>query len=177
MNESNHGGRRDGAGRKPNAERHARRSATFTDRCAAQLAKTFRNLVAIATGATRTTTESRALGSIMRKDVVRKPDGTPWVDGKGKPAMCEVLAHPGEDPGRMIVTRRTVVELPPDFRANELIVDRVMGTPFPAAEEAADILEIRQALLAAIAAIAARRALPPPSDDRPPTITDHAGTQ
>jgi hypothetical protein len=162
------GGKRAGAGRKPDAERHAEAAAKFADSCSKYLAKTFGFLSDLAEGGTRTQRTYQAAGTLLRRTIVRNDDGTPWLDDKGKPAV-EFVATTDVAGDQLVLTREVVTNQPPDFRALELIVDRCMGTPRPSPEVAADMLEIRRALADVEARIAARKAAAPspspPADD------------
>lgn len=168
MSAPGHGGRRAGAGRKPDAERHAAEAARFADSCSKYLGKVFGFLSDLAEGGTRTQVTSVAAGTLLRRDVARDPDGSVIRDSKGRPSVAMVRSNdlPAD---QLMVVKQVVTTMPPDFRALELIVHHCTGTPRPSPEVAADILEIRTALLAATAAIAARKARPPQSDEPPPS--------
>lgn len=124
------GGSRPGAGKPSNATRHATRIETFTDKCAGHLRRTYDNLRMLADGkAVRVETEWAKAGTVTRKDVVRDADGNPRSDKNGRFTIIDVQVYPDTDPDKWVRQKRKVIELPPEFRANEHIADRVMGKP------------------------------------------------
>jgi hypothetical protein len=148
-------------------ERNRQGAARFAELAAGYLKTAFVNLVAAAEGGQKVEREWVAAGTLLRRDVVRNPDGTPWLDGKGKPAVCQVRTNdlPFD---QLVFVAEYVTKLPPETRANEFLVNRPLGTPRPAPEVEAELMEIRKALAAAIAASSARKARPPDVDEPPP---------
>lgn len=118
------------AGRIPNAKKHAKPIKSFTDEAAAFLPEAIDLLKGLGRGSHRV--RRQAAGTIFRKDVDRMKDGTPRMDGKGKPIPIEVLAFPHLPPDEMVVIES--IDLPPDFRSLEYIGDRSMGRPTQAVE-------------------------------------------
>ena len=149
------GGARPGAGRPSNAERYSDRLTGFTDAAADYLPTAFENLERLAECPERVELEHQAAGTIFRKDVVRKADGTPFLDAKGKPVPIMVCAFPELPPDHMVLVKRKVVQLPPDFKANELFVERIGGKARPMPEPDEEGLDLAQALDQADADIAA----------------------
>lgn len=161
---STRGGARPGAGRPTNPAKHQERVGRFTDRCAEYLDLAFDNLVKLAEGTQRVQRKQVAAGTILRKDVVRKADGSPWLDGKGKPMGCEVLAHPDLPPDQLLDGEVITTDLPPDERANEYLVNRVMGMPSQAREADPERIKLREALVRVRERMAAYRDPDKPAD-------------
>jgi hypothetical protein len=164
-----HGGHRDGSGRKPNSEKYADQVASFNELAARGLSQNFDNLCTLADGGyERFETEYTPAGVIFRKDVARDKDGEIVRDKHGKPILVQVAVFPDLPPDQMIPIKRKVITLGPDFRANEYLVNRIMGTPIPQESPEAETLDIRTALADAMAAVAARKARGPISNEKPP---------
>jgi hypothetical protein len=165
---NNHGGPRPGSGRPKNAELHAAKLSTFTDKVAAHLPQVYKNLEILADGGfKRVEYKYEPASQLTRRDVAREPDGTVIRDARGKPTVVEVPLYPGSLADKWVRVSRKVTYAEPNFKANELMADRIGGTPRPSPEVESEILEIRAALDAAVAAIAARKARPPASDEPP----------
>jgi hypothetical protein len=122
-------------GRPRNAEVHKAKLDTFNGKVANHLPQTYRNLQALADGeAEGYDDEYKAAGVITRKDVARQPDGTVFQDRQGKPVIIEALCFPHLEPTELVKIRRMERHLPQDFRANELMVERIGGKPRQAVE-------------------------------------------
>jgi hypothetical protein len=144
---ANHGGARPGAGRPSNQEKHQEAIATFTDLAARGLTQCFDNLCTLADGGfERTEVKMAPAGTLKRKDVVRDKDGEPLTDKNGKMTVVEVLLYPDLPADELVVIERKVITLAPDFRANEYLVDRVIGKPRAESEPDADGLNLAEAL-------------------------------
>jgi hypothetical protein len=130
-----HGGPRPNSGRPSNAAKHEARLATFTDKVATHLPQAYKNLEALADGeAEGFEDEWKAAGAYTRKAVARNPDGTVVQDKNGKTTLEDVLCFPGLPPLELVMVGRKVRHLPPDFKANELMVERIGGKPRQAVE-------------------------------------------
>jgi hypothetical protein len=171
---ANHGGARPGAGRPSNQEKHREAIATFADLAARGLTQCFDNLCTLADGGFERT-ESRWMpaGMVTRKEAARGPDGEVLFNRAGNPLLVDVHAFPGKPADELVLVERKVTTVAPDFRANEYLVNRVMGTPIPAPAPDPELLNIRDAVTAATAAMAARKARPPASDE-PPALPPEA---
>jgi len=124
------GGSRPGAGRKPNAVKYEGQLGSFHDRAAEGLGRTYDNLRALADGeCVRVETRRQRAGTITRKDVARDAKGEPVRDKNGKLTVIEVQVYPDLPPDEMVVVEEKSIRLPPDFKANELFVDRLGGRP------------------------------------------------
>jgi len=133
------GGFRPGSGRKPNAVKYEGPIASFLDRAAEDLDQTYRNLRDLADGkCVRVETRRKPAGSIVRKDVLRDKEGNPVADKRGKFTTIEVLLYPDLPPLQMVVLEEHEFKLPPDFKSNELYVDRLMGKPKQAVEHSGE---------------------------------------
>ena len=178
------GGAREGAGRKPNAEKYAEQKTSFTGLCAEYLLNAFGNLKQIAEGMERIEQKWVPAGTVTRKEVLRmtvtidehgeidrSKDGQVWLDKSGKPVCIEVPVFPQKDADEMVLIERKVSRSLPDFKANQLIIDRAMGTVIPAPEEPQDLVEIRQAVEGALDILAARKSRPPDVGGPPPPPT------
>ena len=97
----NHGGAREGAGRKTNAEKYAPQIATFTDECAAYLKPAFRRLWDLIEGGVRVEVKTMPAGLVTRKGVARDDDGQVIRDDKGKPVIEDVRIYPERNPDEM----------------------------------------------------------------------------
>ena len=129
------GGSIPGSGRQSNAAKHEVQITKFTDLAASGLSQCFDNLATLADGGyERTEIKYEPARLIKRKDLARDKDGNVIRDARGKPTIVEVLEFPDADGDVWIETERKVIKLGPDFRANEYLVDRVMGRPRQAVE-------------------------------------------
>lgn len=108
-----HGGAREGAGRKPHAERYAQEIETFADLAASDIEKNYSNLRRLADGG----------GEVAEEEW--EAAGTVTI-GKGKDAKP---AFPNLPPEQLVLVRRKVTHLPPERQANEYLTNRVMGKP------------------------------------------------
>jgi hypothetical protein len=169
-----HGGSRQGAGRPTNADAHREPIADFTARAAGYLPTAFDNLARLASGElVRVETKYERAACLTRKDVARDDDGEILRDKNGKPTVIEVPAFPGIDADEWVAVERKVTPLAPDFRANEYIINRAMGTPTPAATPDPEGLDLRAALIVAARLVAAyadpdaepTKALPAPAHE------------
>lgn len=185
-----HGGQRQGAGRKPNAERYSDQLGKANDHLAYELRECVVALLELALGKTWEEKWVPA-GTLLKKDVLRLPereggwtdgdgkavnaDGTPlaarpedgiWRDDKGKPAIIDVPAYPELEPDALVLVERKRAR--PDIKALQYIWDRLEGRPNYVLPPEPHVLDIRQALSDAVAAVAARKARPSQSDDPPP---------
>lgn len=108
-----HGGARPGAGRPRNSEKYAAEIQAFNDLVAAKLAERYAAL------------ELLADGGYEQVDEEWKPAGLIFV-GSGEWAT---LAFPQLPPEQLVCIRRTRSIAAPDRKANEYLVNRILGTP------------------------------------------------
>ncbi len=168
-----HGGARPGAGRKPNAEVHAESVGGFTLSAAEYLPQAFENLRLLAEGgALRVEQKWSPAGTLTRKDVARDDAGAPLFDKNGKLSIIEVPLYPDLPAEEPVMVERKVTTLPPDYKANEYLVDRVAGKTAPAPDPDPEGLSLVEALDLAEADVAgyvepdeAARAAPLQADD------------
>lgn len=134
-----HGGPRPNSGRKPNAVKYEEPIASFHDRAAEDFEATYEKLRQLADGkALRFETKRQPAGTIFRKDVARDAKGVPIKDKNGKLTVIEVLVYPDLPAGQMVAVEEKQFVLPPDFKANELFVDRLCGKPKQAVEHSGE---------------------------------------
>jgi len=113
--------------------------ASFHDRAAEDFGQTYENLRALADGkCCRVEVKRKPAGSITRKDVLRDKEGTPIPDKRGKFTMIEVLLYPDLPPLQMVTLEEVEYRLPPDYKSNELYVDRLCGKPKQALEHSGE---------------------------------------
>jgi hypothetical protein len=144
---SNHGGGRPGAGRPSNQEKHQEVIASFTALAARGLSQCYDNLCTLADGGfERTETKWMPAGLVTRKEAAKGPDGEALLNRAGNPMLIDVLAFPDLPADELVAVEKKVITLAPDFRANEYLVNRVMGVPRPAAEPTPESLDLRKAL-------------------------------
>src|SRR6185437_1634020 len=90
-----HGGKREGSGRKSNAEKYGLQSARYHDLCADYLVEAFGSLRGLIDGPVRVETRRARAGTVVRKDVVRDDDGRPMADKNGRLTVIELKVFPG----------------------------------------------------------------------------------
>jgi hypothetical protein len=164
-----HGGRREGSGRKPNAEKYAAPISRFNDLAAAGLVQCFDNLATLADGGfERVEIKQVPAGLLTRKDVARDAGGEPILDDKLKPTIVEVQIFPELEADELVTVERKTTTLAPDYKANEFLVNRVMGGVRPEPEPDSELVDLKEAVELAAAAIAARKARGPASNEPPP---------
>jgi hypothetical protein len=150
-----HGGKREGSGRRTNAEKYSLPLAGANDRLARALPDVVEALLDLALG--RTFAEKWApAGTVTRKDVLRRPlrpvpepgwtdaDGNPcdpegrplpppvhddgiWLDPKEKPVVVDVLVYPHLPANELVMVSQ--VPIPPDAKVLAYIWDRLEGKP------------------------------------------------
>jgi hypothetical protein len=120
------GGARPGAGRPRKAEKYAKPIADTEDRIAGRLPKTLTNLEEIADG-----TEQIEEEWVEKLTVVVE---TSEVDQDGRVHKVKKQLFPKARPGQLVLVKRKVTKIPPDFRANSYLADRIMGKPTVNAE-------------------------------------------
>lgn len=125
-----HGGSRSGAGRKSKAEKHAGAVAGAEQRIADHLPELIENLLGLADGATQRVEEKwEPAGTRTIDEVATDRDGKPLLDPRGRTQILKRPAFPDKKPDEMILVERKVIVMGPDFRANEYLVNRVLGKP------------------------------------------------
>jgi hypothetical protein len=137
------GGARPGAGRKSNAAKYTEQIARFTDRAANDLDKRYDAIDFLATGGFEEIEEVWKPAGLIQitKEVITK-DGTLNV---------KELAFPHLDPEQLVCVERKRKIAAPDLKANQYLVDRILGKPTQAVELDADpdgALEVTAAAMA-----------------------------
>lgn len=120
------GGARQGAGRKSNAVKYASQIARFTDRAAGDLDKRYDAIDFLATGGFEEIEEVwKPAGLIQITKEVITSEGTLNV---------KELAFPHLDPEQLVCVERKRKIAAPDLKANQYLVDRILGKPTQAIE-------------------------------------------
>ena len=116
-----HGGARPGSGRKRHQETYAAEIRAFNDLAAAKLADRYAALERLAEGGYEQIAETwEPAGLIYVTKQVETKDGTIRVSE---------LAFPELDPKALVCVRRTRSFAAPDRRANEYLINRILGMP------------------------------------------------
>jgi hypothetical protein len=118
-----HGGARPGSGPKPRSQRFARPIAAAEKRVADWLPHLIETMKSLADGGTLRTEEKWvSAGSVTVEGIL--------VDEKtGRARRVKVPAFPDLPPDAMVLVERRTITLAPDARANEYLIDRIMGRP------------------------------------------------
>jgi hypothetical protein len=138
------GGARPNAGRKPKSERFERGIKATESAVAARLKPLREALLQLALdGGERREKRYEAACLILRTelDEILDRDGNPT----GKMRRSVVPVFPGADPERIVLVEERVTTEPPDLRAIEYCIDRILGKP--AAEPAPETEDQRLAAL------------------------------
>jgi hypothetical protein len=115
------GGARPGAGRKKNADKYAAAIERFTDKAAKGLTARYTALDRLAKGGFEQVTETwEPAGLIYVSKQIETSQGAIRVSE---------LAFPELPPEQLVCVRRTRSVAAPDRKANEYLVDRVLGRP------------------------------------------------
>ena len=117
-----HGGARRGAGRPRKAEKFAAPIAAAEDQIVDRLPRLVANQLKLANG------------GWWEEEVELQPAGLVEV-GQGE-NRC--LAYPEKDPDELVVVRKKRRKAAPDRKANEYLIDRILGRPTQALEIDAD---------------------------------------
>jgi hypothetical protein len=155
------GGARANAGRKKKADRFASEIAQAERRVADRLPQLIDNLMLLADGGWEQVTETLEPAGLIQitKEVITS-DGTVSV---------RELAFPELPPEQLVVVRRTRATAAPNLRANEYLVDRILGRPVAAVEAEVEVNageELRSAFAAAVSKIYGAAADEPADNDR-----------
>lgn len=108
-----HGGKRDGAGRPRKAERYAAPIAAAEDRIADQLPRLIDNMLKLANG------------GYCEDEVEYQPAGL-VTTGSGE---FESKVFPDKPDDELIIVKRRRRRAAPDRKANEYLIDRILGRP------------------------------------------------
>lgn len=117
-----HGGRRPGAGRPRKAEQYAGEIAAAERLIADKLPKLLANMLKLANG------------GYYEDSVEYAPAGLVEI-GQGE---CRGLAFPDKPADELVVVKKTRRRAAPDRKANEYLIDRILGRPTQAIELDAD---------------------------------------
>lgn len=117
-----HGGARPGAGRPRNAEKYAAEIQAFNDLVAQRLADRYAALELLADGGYEQITEVFEPAGLVQ--VTREV-----ITDDGRTVNVKELAFPELPPEQLVCVRRTRQIAAPDRRANEYLVNRILGTP------------------------------------------------
>lgn len=121
------GGPRPGAGRKPRAERYAEPIATAEDLIAGRLAELVDNQFTLALGGgERVEEEYAAAGTVFTDDYETDEFG------RSRKVRRPVFADRPAD--ELVLVKRKRITLGPDARANEYLIDRILGKPTQSVE-------------------------------------------
>ena len=124
------GGARPNAGRKKLSEKYARPIARAEKQIVDRLPERIERLTELANGGwEQVTTTYEPAGTILLDLPLRDKDGQPLLDRQGRPILAKQLAFPDLPADAQVLMRRTVTAMAPDRKANEYLVDRIMGRP------------------------------------------------
>ncbi|AIE83524.1 hypothetical protein [Fimbriimonas ginsengisoli] len=115
------GGKREGAGRKSKDELYGRKVRIAENKISDRLPTIREDLEIIAHGAEQVE-EEWVEACTVTVDDVRQMAG-------GQFAKIKRPAFPDAKPGELVMIRRKIIKLPPDYRANAYLFDRVGGKP------------------------------------------------
>lgn len=128
---SGHGGARAGAGRPKKAELYAPQIRQAENRITDQLPQLLHNLLQLAHGGfDEVENEYQPAGLITIQKTLETADGVIRVSE---------LAYPERDPAELVCIRRKVRTATPDRKANEYLLDRILGRPTQAIESDATL--------------------------------------
>lgn len=110
------------AGRPRKVDQYAAEIASLDDRVAGSLDARYEALDELARGGFEQITETwEPAGMLYRDDYTAGEDG--------KTIRTRVLAFPDKQPDELVCVRRTRSVAAPDRRANEYLINRILGTP------------------------------------------------
>lgn len=119
------GGKRAGAGRKPNNERFARPIAAAEKKLGDQLPALAENILALAHGGFPVVSEIWEPAGLVTVDDTEVVE----TDGKAFSVKIKRLAFPGKNADELVLIKRTVSTAAPSLAANQYALDRIMGRP------------------------------------------------
>lgn len=124
------GGTRPGAGRKKTTEKYALPIRRAEKQIVDRLPERVERLHELANGGFEQVTETyEPAGSVLLELPLRGADGQPLLDRGGRPILARQRAFPDLAADALICVRRVVSVAAPDRKANEYLLDRIMGRP------------------------------------------------
>jgi hypothetical protein len=129
------GGRREGAGRKSNADKNAASTQQAEGKIRGKVSRITEDLISIAHGGTERIEERwEPAGQVVIEAVVRDAEGNPVLGTHGRPVLAKQAAYPDRDPNELVLVERRRSFTEPDRAANQYLLDRIMGRPKQAVE-------------------------------------------